>query len=668
MKKLILFSAITLASISTIFSCTKEFAENNVTNLSDTVLLSISAVSPETRTVFGDKSDGGYPITWAESGEAIEMVEVLTPSEGDVNANNYKSTSYSLSEGNSKAIFSVEIPALTTKGTYDYHALYPQSAFKSANTQYNDLYAIIPDTQTPPSSSSPDASATILYASSTGHTAQPTESLNMTFKHVTAYGRMTITGAADAFASEKEKITSVSISVPAGGIYYYWSDGHITSVSATAKDAVTVKTDNLDTSGDFVAWFACAPYTLAIGEELSVAITTDANTYTRVIKMTKAMNFESGKVSKFTVDMSDAGAAEDLSGDYLIASTDGTNPWYLMTYEVSSNVFLGASTSVSASTTLNASTLSDFCSSPYVWTLAKVSGGYTLKNAYSGEYATVKTDNNYGQSSSTPVTLTVANDGDGVFSVAAQNFPSRNLQFNYNSGNTRFAFYGSSQKPLHFIKISSYKVVLDRPTISASASGSTVTVSWGAVDNASSYSISCGELTKTISDGSLSTDFTDLDDGTYPVTVIANGTGNYSSSLPASATVVVSSVAGTEVSFVVGTDFSSLKDINDGVTKEGIKLTCNTTAYYSPLRIYTGNTVKFEADSGKKIAKVVLTASTNDYIRTWTASDNGNCIISGSTMTWTNSGASSVTFTQTHSSQARIKSFTVTYISNVSLP
>ena len=611
MNKAYVFSLFALVLVSVYTACTKEESNTSINDSNTTVLLSVNALSPETRTVFGDKTDSGYPITWSASGEAIELIELITPADANASASykDYSSSSYSLSDGNSKAMFSAEIDAMTTEGTYDYHALYPQSAYKSTNIKYKDLYAIIPDTQTPSNSASPDPSATLLYAGSIGHNTQASTSLDMGFSHITAYGRMTIKNASNAFGASTETISSVTISVPSGGVYYYWETGEISPVSSTAKATVTIKTDNINTAGDFDVWFACAPYSLSIDDELTVSVSTNANTYTRIIKMTKDMSFESGNVSKFTVNMASAGAADDLSGNYLIASTDGTNPWYLMTYEVSNNVYLGAATNVSASTTLNANVLSDFCSNIYVWTLEKVSGGYTLKNAYSGKYAAVNSDNNYGHASTSPVTLTVSDNGEGVFTVTAQNFPSRSLQFNYNSGNTRFAFYGSSQKALHFIPVTSYKTALDKPTVSASASGSTISVSWNAIDNATSYTVTCGEAQKSIS--GTSTEFTNLSDGQYTVTVTAIGSGTYANSLTASTNVVVSSVGGTTVEFEVA-DFSGQGTSSSGssisATKSGITFSCNKGYGTTQIRCYSGGEITISSTVGN-ISQVDFTFS-----------------------------------------------------------
>lgn len=547
MKKIYTLSAIILAALISFVACNKETVDQEISQNS-TVVLTVNAVSPATKTVFGEKTSSGYPIIWAETGEQIELVEILTPANGDdASYKGYPSTSYTLSDANTSAQFSAEVDALTTEGTYDYHFLYPQSAYKSANTKYKDLYAIIPDTQTP-TAASPDAAATLLYAGSTDHENQPTEALDINFSHITAYGKMTIKNASTAFAASSETISSVSISVPAGGIYYYWEDGHIAPVSTTAKDAVTIKTDNLETSGDFVAWFACAPYSLKVGDKLTVSVTTNANTYIRVITMTKAMTFESGKVSKFSVDMSSAGEAADLSGDYLIVSTDGANPWYVMTYDTSKGTFyLGEPTDVAAATEIDTDDAStnfeEYCIDPYVWKLAKVSGGYSLQNANTKKYVSWSSGNS-ATAVDAAATLVVADEGAGVFKVKHTSDESRVLQYVYNNGtNPRFAFYTTSQKSLTFIPVASYKLKLATPIITnASASGSTISVTWNEVANASSYLVTCtGQTDKSIPYGTTSASFTGLSDGDYTITVKAVGSGNYVSSDAATESVTIGS-------------------------------------------------------------------------------------------------------------------------------
>jgi len=338
----------------------------------------------------------------------------------------------------------------------------------------------------------------------------------------------------------------------------------------------------------------------------------------------------------------------------------------VMPYQVSSNVYPGTITDVAASTSIDvtdASTnFSGFCSSPYVWTLAKVSGGYTLKNAYTNKYATVTSNNNYGQASDSPVTLTVADAGSGVFTVTSQTYTSRSLQFNYNSGNTRFAFYASAQKSLYFIPVSSFTYTLATPTIDASSSGSTITVSWDAVENASGYTVTCtGETDQSLGSGVTSTTFEDLSDGSYTVTVTAVGSGSYSNSFPASSTVVISSAAsasetitfstfgysnGADVTTVSGTTIGLVFDKGSG---------SNAPKYYTTgtgVRTYNGNTITVTA-SDKTIIKIEFTFQSG-YSMTCSAVTPG----SYSDGTWTGSGTS-IVFTSSNTN--RIQSIKVTY-------
>ena len=103
-----------------------------------------------------------------------------------------------------------------------------------------------------------------------------------------------------------ETIQSVSVSVPAGGIYYYWTSGNTNSNNATKTNAVVINTDNLDTSGDFDVWFACKPVSMAVDDVLTVSVTTDTKSYARKITLTSALTFTAGQVSKFGVDMASA--------------------------------------------------------------------------------------------------------------------------------------------------------------------------------------------------------------------------------------------------------------------------------------------------------------------------------------------------------------------------
>lgn len=307
MKKITKIFACIFAFAAVSASCSKvvELENEGVVNSSEeSITLLINANSSQTKTVFQDIDGSDYPVKWSATGEVISLAEVYTPAEGDAVVAAATSTDYSLSNSNSTASFNVNLAAKVLAGTYDYHVIYPSTSYVDVVPSYSDVSVVIPGIQTP-TPTSPDPAATLLYASVKGLTEQPTSALDLDFSHISAYGKMTIKNAGSAIGGG-ETIESVSVSVPAGGFYYYWSNGNTVSVNATKTSEVVVKTDNLDTSSDFVAWFACKPYSLAIGDILTVKITTDAKTYVRPIVLTKALAFTSGKVSKFSVDMASA--------------------------------------------------------------------------------------------------------------------------------------------------------------------------------------------------------------------------------------------------------------------------------------------------------------------------------------------------------------------------
>ena len=125
---------------------------------------------------------------------------------------------------------------------------------------------------------------------------------------------------------------------------------------------------------------------------------------------------------------------------------------------------------------------------------------------------------------------------------------------------------------------------------------------------------------------------------------------------------------GTEVTFTMTTsgDFSTgttaTKDVITIAGGQG-SYTRNINVGSSYTKVYAGNTLTISGTTGTKIKKVVFSA-TNGYIKTWSADDNSECVVSSTdnTMTWNNaSGVESVVFTNTATAQARVKTIVVTY-------
>lgn len=544
MKKFFILTVAPIATLIAFYSCNKE-VDIDAPEKSKTVSLTINAQAPiETKAVIGEKVGTSYPVTWNATGETFKVIEIADPdADGNDKYHRYDITEYTLSGGNTNASFSVDLTEETTEGKYSYFAISPKSAYSALDVAtYNSFTIAVPTSQTP-TTSSVDPSAIVLLGSVKNLDAQATAALDMTFDHLTAYGKMTIKNVPAAIKAEG--ITSVSVSVPAGNSYYYYrTDAYNTS--GTSSSQVIINTNNLDTSTDFTAWFSCIPTNIS-DANITISITTASDTYSRTITIPdgKTLSFTRGHVSSFSVDMSTA-SATDLSGDYLVVATDGTNPWYLMPSTLTADLFVGIDTTVPAATDIDeddaTTDFSTYCRSDYVWRLAKYSGGYSLQNVYTGKYVTWSSGNTAALSD-TPVALNVTDNGNGNF-IVKEGTLARTLQFNYNGGSTRFAFYASTQKATYFVKATSYKTVLPVPSITTtSVAGKTITVNWNAVEHASSYLVTCtGQSDQNVPYGTNTTTFTVASNGNYTITLTAVGTGDYISSTATSTEVAVGSV------------------------------------------------------------------------------------------------------------------------------
>ena len=154
-----------------------------------------------------------------------------------------------------------------------------------------------------------------------------------------------------------------------------------------------------------------------------------------------------------------------------------------------------------------------------VFTITAVTGGYTIQS-HSGLYIGQSSNSNglgTNQSSST-YTDTITFVGDSV-DIRCK---SAHLRYNKTSGQTRFRYYKSStytqQKVIALYKLETVaKTPLATPQ-NLAVDSSTKTVSWDAVTDAASYTVTVGSVTESVSVNSYT--FPGVDDY-YDVSVIA---------------------------------------------------------------------------------------------------------------------------------------------------
>lgn len=272
MKKHFLLGLTAVAAMC-LFSCNKE----NVRPSESTQTITFTALTPDTKTHFGEKADTAYPTLWTGNEQVA------------VSYNDGAKTSASVSGSGKSASINAEIAVDGAAAEHKFTLASPAAAITSLDSG-GDIYFTIPSDQTPGEGTC-DEAAQIIYATASCTAEELNSNISLTFKHLTAYGNMSV--VLPEGAGKVKKIELLTAATGLTGSYRYVSLGLKEDVK---KDELTILTDK--TTGIF---FACAPADLT-GKKLVVTVTTDKGVYEKDIDLTgKTLSFTAGKVSKFTV-------------------------------------------------------------------------------------------------------------------------------------------------------------------------------------------------------------------------------------------------------------------------------------------------------------------------------------------------------------------------------
>ncbi len=301
-----------------------------------TVKITLSAAAPETRTYFGEKEGDAYPTLWSENDKVYVSINAVGNSYG-------LSQNAVVSNGGKNAEFEVELTSPTAEEYYLY-AYSPKDSYTNDNRvntggAYNTvdggkIRLWIPKVQTP-TATSVDPNAQLLFGKSAALTSLENKSVDMTFSHWTAYGKMTLTGLA---LDSGDAIKSVTLTAEgehwlSGGYVHRSADGLVETTSSTKDLNLTVNTAS---ASDI--WFSCFAGVEGTNDlsdtKLTVVVATEKlATYTRVVDLTgKELAFKAGRISTFSVDMSSAEVEKPVTGKKLEAyvdfgSTNSDIPW-----------------------------------------------------------------------------------------------------------------------------------------------------------------------------------------------------------------------------------------------------------------------------------------------------------------------------------------------------
>lgn len=284
MKKIYSILLVIIAAMVTLSSCQRdEMAPQN-----EGKTVHFFAEQIETKTAFGDRTEEGtYPTLW-------------TVNDGDIKIalnTEQQTVPVTPSSDFTTASFQAKFTGGTTTAPYTFYALSPASAVQNL-TDYKWLLNF-PSSQEP-LENSVDEAAQVLFAKSSEYETIPV-SVPLTFSHLTAYGKLSLTN----FTPDTDETISTINLTFAEPVVGRWNYDPTKDPQLTANSPSSTIT--LKTSSTSDIWFACAPVDMS-GKTLDVVVSTNKGTYTRQITFnTPGGNiFESGKVSVFSVNMTDA--------------------------------------------------------------------------------------------------------------------------------------------------------------------------------------------------------------------------------------------------------------------------------------------------------------------------------------------------------------------------
>lgn len=241
---------------------------------------------------FGENTGDGYPVFWSEGDKVLLSIngakaqEITVKPEGDGSTADFGTLELNLPENGPVEIF------VSTNTTV-------ASGGRTGTIKYSQTEN---ESQTP-SGNSCDPSSIIIYASKTYENAAAVpKDIRLDFAHYTAYGKMTISGIS---LNGGETVKYVEIQTPLGQ--------NIGGSVTIGEEGASHTSITLRGIGDLSnpVWFAIAPAELNSSEALYVHVVTSENRHFEKILncSSRALKFQTGRVSKFTVNFSGIASA-----------------------------------------------------------------------------------------------------------------------------------------------------------------------------------------------------------------------------------------------------------------------------------------------------------------------------------------------------------------------
>ena len=691
MKKLVY----TLTAIAALLSsCVKSADEQIVVEKSSTV--TIEALAAESRTYIE-----GTEIRWAERGEQLNIIYFADES----TTRRQSATHEDYTITNNCAEFTADITTTDGATKYTFGAFYPY-AYKSTTSSVN---LTVPQEQTP-TESSYDPKADILVSENPVVTESVPSKISFKFARMVAFAQMTIEGIGEG--EKIEKVVFSSPAKPAGAVEF---KVHEAATVENAKwynnyEDITINLEGRVATGKDTVWFTTVPTDLS-GSTFTVTVITDQSNYTKTVDLAgKTLTFERADVAVFTVKdvvkqekpqvyklMTDL--SQLTAGDKVVFCTKkvaSSSAKLLSTVEDGTALKFSDSVTVTDALEIEEAAI-PANAAQFVVEAGATADTFAFKAAEGYLFGTYDND-----TLTSDLSFKATKDAEASWQVTMSSsnyvtlYNTLHSRYFNNYYGSKFNFAGSQGTYYYYIYyidgaateepetpvVPEQPVVtpLEAPVVTATATANTVTVEWTAVEGAKDYTVVCGEQSVTVT--ATTATFENVAAGSYKVTVTANPADEtlHVATTSTAVEVVVEDApaeggqpqtitlafpadmpAGVSSGNSVGTIYSG--DVI--ISSTGSWRTNNTDGRDC---IYIGRTtsndLRIEAQNGKVITKVTLTAPVG-YEIDLKAKENDTytttTFATTSVAEWSGECKSRIVFTAAGTSHSNIESISVEY-------
>ena len=657
-------------------------------------------VTPEQTRTIGVVAEGdatrtyvdGETIKWHESGEQLNIIYFAD----DSTMRRQSATNEDYTVEDNRAMFTADFTTTDGASQYTFGAFYPYA--EKYTTSSITLMSL---TEQTPTADSYDPEGDILVSMEPVVTSGVPGQISFKFARMVAFAKMTLKGI--GVGEKIEKVVFSSPAKPAGSVTV---KVHEAATLDNAKyynnyEDITLNMGGREATGEDTVWFTTVPTDLS-GSEFTVTVTTDKQVYVKRVDLEgKSLRFERADVAVFTVKdltiqekpkayklLTDV--AQLNAGDQVVICTKKTDS---TSAKLLSTVADGGALKFSDSMTVTDAIEIEEGALPANAALFTVEAGVAP-----GEFAFKAVEGylygNYDAENWTSKLYYKENkDVDASWKVSLSSTSAATLyntthsrylnnyygtKFNFASTQGTYYYYifyidgeGSGDEPEQ-----PTVTPLEKPDVTATAVGNTITATWASVEGAANYTVTCGAATETV----VSTTYTfeGLDyDKEYTVSVVANpadaSVNGVSEAGMASATTESNGAAAVETITLNFKDYTKTSGDSVGIIYDG-DITVSSTGSWRTDKadgrdcIYIGrttsNNISVVANNGKVITKITMTAPVGylvDLMAKESDSFSTTTFSNLTTLEWVGECKSRVVFTPAGSSHTNVQTITIEY-------